>query len=376
MRFSVTTVRTLVALDLPLGPALEVAIRDCLDQGHAFCVLDQQLSKRRREEQLDALGATEILDSSGRVPRVSGREVDDDVTLVMLTSGSSGTPKAAELSLDALRASAEMTQARLRAEQTSVWFPCLGANHIGGLAVLLRSILADASLWWGDTDDFADALEHGVTHVAVVRTQLFRHDLSGFSKVLLGGARPPVALPANVIATWGMTETGSGIVYDGVALSGVDVASVDGELCVRTPTLFRSYRSTPRPRVTGPDGDHDWFPTGDAGEVIDGRVSVRGRLGFVINTGGEKLWPEDLEATLAALPHVIDVAVTGVEDLEWGQRVVAIIVSDGSRFDDAVRSLAEERIGPWAKPKEIRYVAAIPRTTNGKIRRSDLEHLH
>jgi O-succinylbenzoic acid--CoA ligase len=173
-----------------------------------------------------------------------------------------------------------------------------------------------------------------------------------------------------------MTETGSGIVYDGVALRGVDVASVDGELCVRTPTLFRSYRASPRPRVAGPDGRDDWFPTGDAGTVVDGRVSVRGRIGFVINTGGEKIWPEELEAALSTLPQVADIAVTGVPDAEWGQRVVALVVSSGSHHDAEIRATAEERIGPWAKPKEIRYVTAIPRTSNGKIRRGELEHLH
>jgi O-succinylbenzoic acid--CoA ligase len=207
-------------------------------------------------------------------------------------------------------------------------------------------------------------------------TQLARFDVSSYHRVLLGGARPPEQLPSNVMTTWGMTETGSGIVYDGRALRGVDVASVEGELCVRTPTLFRSYRNAPRPRVTGPDGRDDWFPTGDAGSVADGRVSVRGRLGFVINTGGEKIWPEDLEAVLSTLPQVTDVAVTGVFDPEWGQRVVALVVSTDSRVDDVLRATAEERLGPWAKPKEIRYVTAIPRTSNGKIRRSELEHLH
>jgi O-succinylbenzoic acid--CoA ligase len=241
--------------------------------------------------------------------------------------------------------------------------------------VLLRAVLSDATLLW-DAPDVETAVARGATHVSVVRAQLSRHDVSGYHAVLLGGARPPVALPANVIATWGMTETGSGVVYDGVALPGVDIASVEGEICVRSPTLFRSYREGAKPRVIGPDGRDDWFPTGDAGEVRDQRVSVRGRLGFVINTGGEKLWPEELETVLTSLNGVRDVAVTGVEDAEWGQRVVALIVSDGSELDETIRAVAEERIGPWAKPKEIRYVAAIPRTANGKVRRSMLANLY
>jgi O-succinylbenzoic acid--CoA ligase len=364
----------LLAIDLPLGPALELALRECAGRRQAFCILDQRLSSRRRDEELAALGATSILTAEGTKERTEGRDVDDEIGLIMLTSGSSGVPKAVELTWDALLASAELTQSSLRTDTPPVWFPCLPANHIGGLAVLLRAVLADAALLWTGDDDVQRAGEEGATHVSLVRAQLARFDVSAYYRVLLGGARPPQELPANVLTTWGMTETGSGIVYDGMALPGVDVASVDGELCVRTPTLFRSYRTSPRPRVAGPDGRDDWFPTGDAGTVVDGRVSVRGRIGFVINTGGEKIWPEDLEAVLSALPHVSDVAVTGVPDPEWGQRVVALVVS-ATPLDDAIISTSEERIGPWAKPKEIRYVTAIPRTSNGKIRRGDLEHL-
>ncbi len=364
-----------MALDLPLGPDLERALRRCVEDGDAFCVLDQRLSPRGRAHELTALGATAVLDAEGRRERPEGQRVDDEVGLVMLTSGSSGPPKAAELTWRALRASADLTETALRAEVPTVWFPCLPANHIGGLAVLLRAIFSDASLLWGAPDDLELAAQRGATHVAVVATQLARHDLTGFSRVLLGGSRPPRERPENVVTTWGMTETGSGVVYDGYALAGVDVAAHDGELLVRSPTLFRSYRDRPRPSVLGPDGRADWFPTGDAGDVVDGRVRVRGRVGFVINTGGEKVWPEDVEVAIGSLSGVSDVAVTGVADAQWGERVVALVVSE-QNCDDAIRDVTAERIGPWAKPKEIRYVTAIPRTGNGKIRRGDLEYLH
>jgi O-succinylbenzoic acid--CoA ligase len=367
-------VHSLLAIDLPLGEPLERVLRDCVSHNDAFCVLDQRLSSRQRNVELELLGATAVLDTSGQRVRRVGREVDDEIGLVMLTSGSSGRPKAAELTWGALHASAVITQSTLRDASPPVWYPCLPANHIGGLAVLLRSILDDATLLWGDAEDLTSAPQRGATHVSVVRTQLARHDLSGFQKALLGGAKPPRALPGNVITTWGMTETGSGIVYDGYALPGVEVVSIDGEIAVRSPTLFRSYRTMDRPTILGPDGRDDWFPTGDAGEVTGGKVSVRGRLGFVINTGGEKLWPEDLEAVLAQLKGIRDVAVTGVDDSEWGQRVVALVVSD-DELDDEITALASERIGPWAKPKEIRYVQRIPRTGNGKIRRADLPTL-
>jgi O-succinylbenzoic acid--CoA ligase len=368
-------VQSLLAIDLPLGRALEDELRRCAEGQQAFCVLDQRLSLRRKQEEIALLGATAVLDESGRRSLPEGSEVDDEIGLVMLTSGSSGTPKAAELTWSALNASATLTQASLRADSPPVWFPCLPANHIGGLAVLLRAILGDASLLWTEDGDLEHAASLGATHVSLVRTQLARHDVSGFYRVLLGGARPPHELPDNVVTTWGMTETGSGVVYDGYPLEGVELVSVNGELCVRTPTMFRSYRHAPRPSIVGPDGRDDWFPTGDAGEVVDGRVRVRGRLGYVINTGGEKLWPEDLEALLASLDGISDVAVTGVDDPEWGQRVVALVVADSANHDEEIQTIASERLGPWAKPKEIRYVVAIPRTGNGKIRRSELTFL-
>jgi O-succinylbenzoic acid--CoA ligase len=368
-------VRSLLAIDLPLGPALEVALRECAERDQAFCVLDQRLSARRREEELEWLGATEILSAEGRRTRREGKQVDDEVGLVMLTSGSSGEPKAAELTWDALVASAELTQATLRAGSPPVWFPCLPANHIGGLAVLLRAILSDASLLWLADEDIEEAAHLGATHVSLVRTQLARNDVSGYRCVLLGGGRPPSDLPANVLTTWGMTETGSGVVYRGVPLPGVEFVAVEGELCVRTPTLFRSYRSAPRPRYVDPEG-REWFPTGDAGEVLENRIRVFGRLGFVINTGGEKLWPEDLESVLSTVAGVRDVAVVGVDDPEWGQRVIALVVSDDDTIDETLRQVANERLGPWAKPKEVRHVVAIPRTSNGKIRRGELAHLH
>lgn len=365
---------SLLALDLPLGPTLEQAIRDCVVNEEAFCVLDQRLSLEGHRHQLQRLGATAVLDASGRHERREGVGVDHEVGLVMLTSGSSGPAKAAELTWDALRASAVLTQATLRDGGDPVWFPCLPANHIGGLAVLLRSILGDARLLWGERDEISSAPQRGATHVSVVRTQLARSDVSGYKRVLLGGAKPPSLLPDNVTTTWGMTETGSGIVYDGVPIPGVEVVAVEGQIAVRSPTLFRSYRDAPRPSITGPDGLDDWFPTGDAGSVEHGRVSVRGRLGFVINTGGEKLWPEDLESVLAQLDGIDDVAVTSVSDGEWGERVIALVVS-GANHDQEIIALANERIGPWAKPKEIHYVSQIPRTGNGKIRRSELSSL-
>ena len=228
------------------------------------------------------------------------------------------------------------------------------------------------SLIW--ENDIERGPERGATHIAVVRTQLARHDFSNYECVLVGGGRAPLDRPKNVITTWGMTETGSGVVYDGLPLPGVEITTINGEICVDSPTLFRSYRNTPRPEIFDQSG-RGWFPTGDGGSFVDGRLSVFGRLQYVISTGGEKVWPEDLESVLHTVPGVRDVGVTGVDDPQWGQRIVALVVSDRPHIDEELRSVAEESIGPWAKPKEIRYVVALPRTDNGKLQRHSLNNL-
>ncbi len=150
-------------------------------------------------------------------------------------------------------------------------------------------------------------------------------------------------LPPNVVATYGMTETGSGVVYDGWPLDGVEVsfrpapersdgrrrsADAEGEILIRAPMLLRCYRDADDDgRVVGPDGARDWFATGDAGRLdADGKLVVSGRIDDVITTGAEKVWPDVVERILMAHPGVAEVAVWKRPDPEWGERVVAWVV--------------------------------------------------
>ena len=159
--------------------------------------------------------------------------------------------------------------------------------------------------------------------MSLVPTTLRRIDPALFRTVVLGGSAMPADLPPNAVTTYGMTETGSGVVYDGVPLDGVEVAVVDGEVRLRCPMLLRAYRDGTDPR----DAD-GWFPTGDAGgwDEGTGRLRVHGRIGDVIVTGGEKVWPAAVERVLTAHPGVAEVAVVGVADPAWGARVVAVVV--------------------------------------------------
>ncbi len=365
--------KALVALDYEPSERLLRAIERCESRGEAFAVLDRRVSLTRRQRELEWLGATHLESDGERQVLTAGREVEDDVALVMLTSGSSGTPKAVEHTWEGLRASARLTTSRLATSTTPVWYATLPPNHIGGLAVLLRHLLAGSGVLFGPPEEIPIAPSRGATHVAVVRAHLRRFDLSPYDVVLLGGSRPPGDLAPNVITTWGMTETGSGVVYDRRPLEEVELLVVRDELCVRSPTLARGYRHAPLPTYVD-DAGRSWFRTGDGATIENGELHVLGRLDYVINTGGEKVWPEALESLLSSLEGVQDCAVVGVSDPEWGERVEALVVSPHS-LDDKIRSRAEEFLGPWAKPKRVTYVDAIPRTANGKVDRAAAERL-
>ena len=186
--------------------------------------------------------------------------------------------------------------------------------------------------------------------VSLVSTALLRIDPSLFRTVLLGGGQPPDGFVAdNVVITYGMTETGSGVVYDGVPLDGVEVRIVDGEVYVHGPMLLRGYRDGRDPKTA--DG---WLPTGDAGALDrDGRLTVFGRRADMIITGGEKVWPHAVEEVLVVHHDVADVAVGGRPDPEWGQRVVAWVVPvDSSRPPtlSSLRAFAAEQLPSYAAP--------------------------
>jgi O-succinylbenzoic acid--CoA ligase len=315
-----------------------------------------------------------------------GVPVEPGDALVIATSGSSGQPKGVVLTHEALVASARATSTRLGIDPSRhSWLGCLPLAHVGGLSVVTRAMLTGTPLTVlpGFDADVVEALGRSgeATHVSLVTAALRRLDPSVFTAILLGGSRPPGELPGNAVVTYGMTETGSGVVYDGVPLDEVEVAIAhfsdegdEGEVLLRGPMLLRSYRDGATGRVVGPDGSRSWFATGDAGALTAaGTLTVVGRLAEMITTGGEKVWPDAVERVLAAHRDVAEVAVWKRPDPEWGERVVAWVVAAESQPGvEELKELVAGTIAPWAAPKEIVFTAELPRTSSGKVRRSEL----
>jgi O-succinylbenzoic acid--CoA ligase len=300
--------------------------------------------------------------------------------LVVATSGTTGRPKGVILTHDAVRASALATSARLGVDPSADrWVACLPLAHIGGLAVVIRALLTGTPctvLRRFDAEEVAGLARSGATLISLVATALHRADVTGYRAILLGGSAPPAGLPSNVVTTYGQTETGSGIVYDGRPLDGVElrlgdgrVMGGEGEILVRCPMLLRGYRDGSDPRLDG-----GWMPTGDAGRIgPDGMLEVFGRVAEVIVTGGEKVWPAPVEDVLAASPAIAEAAVWKRPDPEWGERVVAWVVPSDPAAPPALaelRDLVSARLAPWAAPRELVVMAVLPRTATGKLRRS------
>ncbi len=363
-----------MALDLPGGPQFVDALRAAWDAGAAAAPIDQRLSPPARRRWLAALKPSWVHDPSGKHRLHGGQPVEEGDALVVATSGSEGEPRGVVLTHMAIAASARATSARLRIDpERHRWLACLPLSHIGGLSVVTRALLTGTALSVLPGFDQAAVLQESGPDVAVslVPTALRRLDPATFYLVLLGGSAPPADLPPNVVTTYGMTETGSGVVYDGVALDGVEVSVEGGEIRLRGPMLLRCYRDG-----TVPLDAQGWFSTGDAGELgPDGHLEVRGRLSDMIVTGGENVWPAGLESVLRRHEGVSEVAVSSRPDPEWGERVVACVVPrDRSRppLLDELRALVRDHIAGFAAPRELIVMEELPKTSIGKVRRQAL----
>ncbi|MET1134163.1 MAG: AMP-binding protein [Aeromicrobium sp.] len=289
--------------------------------------------------------------------------------LVMRTSGSTGEPKSIRLSHAAVLASAHAALSRLGGP--AQWLSALPATGVGGLQVLVRSIVAGTEPVFLDEHPDLEAAVAAMTgerrYASLVPTQLFRlveagraEALSGLDAVLLGGAAAPRAVleraaeaGVRIVRTYGMTETCGGCVYDGIALDGVRLRiEDDGRVAIAGPVLAEDLG--------------EWMVTNDLGRLdADGRLSVLGRADQVAVSGGVNVPLAAVESVLRDEPGVLDVVVVAQPDPEWGQRVVAFVVGD---LDRARAAAAVERAGhprAWT-PRAVHTLDTLPLLPGGK----------
>jgi O-succinylbenzoic acid--CoA ligase len=389
-----------VAVLLPAPDAAGVAV-ELWDEGEAVVPLDPAAPAPDLERSLAALRPTALIDRDGRHRRPEGIPTAAGVAAIVATSGTTGERKGVELTFAGLKASGTAVASAVGGAPGGDWLCCLPLHLVAGLAVVGRAWATDSpfTVHAGlDPAAVAEAARGGAAFVSLVPTMLRRlldadpGGVAAFDHILLGGGSiDPVLLDraraagATVSTTYGMTETWGGIVHNGHPLPGVEVrldtavagegdtARADGvgEIQVRAPMLMRGYRlwSQGTAAAIDPNG---WYRTGDLGRFdpeAGGRLRIVDRVGDVVNSGGVKVSPTEVERVLAGHPAVAEVCVAGRPDPDWGQRVVAFVVPAAAADPPALadlRAYARRHLSPAKLPREVVLVDAIPRTAGGK----------
>ena len=420
---------------VPLNARLTASeLADRLDVADVDCLLCDAETAARAVAAADALdrdlpvagldgGAAGAADLLGTPPEAF--EVPaltfDGVEVMLFTSGTTGRPKAVCLTAANLAASAAASAFRLGLDPADRWHVVLPMYHMGGLAPVYRSVLYGTSVLVEDARGGFDPQRtievvesNGATCTSLVPTMLRRlleageGDRSPFPDslrfVLLGGAPATESLleacadrGVPVCPTYGMTETASqiatathrearehpGTVGSPLLFTEVTVVDEDGralprgragELVVAGPTLTPGYYG--ETASTREQFCSFGFRTGDVGYRDEGgRLYVLNRLDDRIVTGGENVDPGEVLEVLRAGPGVSDAAVVGLPDEEWGQRVAALLVADGTFDREAFDRHCRERLAGFKRPRTVRVVEEIPRTASGTVDRTAVREL-
>ena len=329
-----------------------------LHAGGVACPISHRFPVSKREQCIVRLGARWLetcLGSDHQMPVASARDLDSAATIV-LSSGSSGEPKAVVHSLRAHIASAEGASSQIPLAPGDGWLWALPTFHVGGLSIPVRCALAGAAVRGVDphSTDLSSCVEdRAVSHVSLVPAQLRRlldspASMSHLRAVLLGGMVSPESLLEQAVergipvhTTYGMTEMASQVTTSsrlqaaaascGRVLPGREMCiGPHDEILVRGQTLCLGYVTVDgMDAVTDKDG---WFHTGDRGRVLDsGELEVLGRMDNMFVSGGENIYPESIEARLLQIAEIRQAVVVPKRDREFGQRPVAFV--DAGAFD-------------------------------------------
>jgi O-succinylbenzoic acid--CoA ligase len=400
-----------IGMRAPNSAGFVVAVHAIMRLGGVLVPINTRLTPSEVDWQVQDSAAVAVLndaDLTGLVSRMAAaRDADetafdlDAVHSIVYTSGTTGRPKGAILTFGNYWWSALASALNLGLFHDDSWLACLPLFHVGGLSILLRSVICGLTALVQPRFDPA-AVNHaideqGVTIVSVVSAMLDRMLREREDRpypatlrcVLLGGGPAPLPLLERavrarvpVVQTYGLTETASQIATlspedavrkvgsAGKPLMGSQVkVEADGEIWVRGPTVSPGYLHAP-PR------EADWLGTGDLGYLDDdGYLYILDRRDDLIVSGGENVYPAEVEAVLLSHPAVAEAGVIGVPDAEWGRTVAAVVVlAPGSRpATETLQAYCRQHLAGYKVPRRIEFRAALPRTAAGKLLRRELQ---
>lgn len=353
-------------------------------------------------------------------PTVSAVETDiDSPACIIYTSGTTGKPKGATLSHRNLWTNNMNWMLAVNYNASDVSLTTAPLFHSGGLCVItLPTLMAGGHIILQegfDPGSFIKAIEaHRVTAAFCVPAMMLfasQHDsfndadLSTVNKIIVGGAPVPEPLlklyqarGIPVSQCWGQTETSTGATFlstdkalkklGSCGLAGMlcEVTLIDfegnpltepnvpGELCVRGDTVMPGYWNNAEANANA-FTEGGWLRTGDVAYRDDeGYYYICDRLKDMIISGGENIYPAEIEGVLYDHPNIAEVAVIGATDERWGERVVAVVAlkAGTSLTLEELQAFAEMQLGRYKLPRELRIVEALPRNSTGKVQKAVL----
>lgn len=410
-----------IALIAPNGLLVPVALWGAAWSGRSYAPLNYRLPREAQAQLLARLEPAVVAEAAW-IEGAAGGDVaypDDPErpAVVLYTSGTSAAPKAAVLGHEHLVSYVLNTVEFGAAEEDEAVLLAVPPFHVAGVAALLTSAWAGRRIvplaQFSPEAWLATAREEGVTHAFVVPTMLARivahleadpgsHPAT-LRHLAYGGARMPLPVleralemfpGTGFVNAYGLTETSSTVAVLGPdehreaasstdpavrrrlqsvgrPVPGVEVAVSDGEILVRGPQVSGSY--------LGQEGRVDaegWLHTGDRGYIDEaGYLYVEGRVDEVIIRGGENIAPAEIEDALASHPAVAAAAVVGLPDLEWGEKVAAMVaLRPGAKVDaEELRAFVRERLGSLKTPEVIAVREELPHTATGKILKREIK---
>jgi O-succinylbenzoic acid--CoA ligase len=374
-----------VGIALPAQRAFAETLHGCLRVGAVAVPVDLRLGPAERRLRSADFAAIVTEPLTGLAVEAAPLDLTHDLdatAIVVHTSGTTAGPRAIDLTYGNWLWSALGSAAALGSDPADRWLCTLPLAHVGGLSILLRSAIYATTVVLHerfDAEAAADEIATRATLVSVVPTTLARLLDAGLRHppalraALVGGAPIPPALleraaAAGVptVSTYGQTEACSQVTTGGPPLFCTRVRIGAGrEILVKGPTVA--------PGAVAADG---WLHTGDEGELdADGNLTVTGRAGDTIITGGENVAPAEVEAVLAGHPAVAEAGVHGAPDAEWGQRVIATVVLRAGKTAsaDELRGYCRVRLAGYKVPRVVRFAPELPKTVSGKLLRRSLE---
>lgn len=366
----------LIAFSKVQSNSLVGEILQCWDAGNAVAILSPDLPKTYANDLITLIDPDRLVGENNTELKCRRRhELVDDAALVIATSGTSGAPKAVVHTHASLRASANATAKFLGINHgEGLWINALPLMHIGGFSTITKSLYQNMSLEIlprFDYETIQRMASDNPTYMPIVRANLSKVNPKLFRALVLGGGVAPSQVPHNAFVTYGLTETGSGCVYNGRALDGVRLMiSENSEILIAGDMLAPSYRDN-RP-LTGSGG---YFHTGDLGEIDSDVLTVFGRASDVIRSGGETITPGTVEAILSAIPGVTESAVIGVRDEQFGQIAWAVLVLESTTKTitlEEIKELVREHLPHYFAPRGLTILTKLPKTPLGKVVKKDL----